>query len=126
MLVEIEVPFHEYDNIKKNTKAMSQIKRWIISAIREESLFVPLYVDKDENGSVIEDATGKSKAKIVRCVWSDEKQTKTSAVHADIIAQVIKDIFMEVPHLDLDTADLTKIMEMAWRKGYERAIKNYC
>ena len=65
---EIEVPFHEYKTKKLNKKAFSYIKRWLRDCFKNTSQlnFIPLYVEKDEDGCWIEDACSESKIKILK------------------------------------------------------------
>lgn len=46
-------------------------------------------------------------------------------IKREIVEKVLKEIFQEEPHLDPNTEDLLKIIEIAYRKGYEAAIKYY-
>tara|TARA_Y100000034_G_scaffold43496_3_gene53127 strand:- start:42850 stop:43056 length:207 start_codon:yes stop_codon:yes gene_type:complete len=59
--IEVEVPFHEYDTAAKNKKARQDIKNWLKESLRD---YIPLYVERDKNGSFIEDCSNKIKAKV--------------------------------------------------------------
>ena len=55
MIVEVAVPFYSYGTKRKDRAARSQIKRWILESMKGRC--VPLYVEGDESGAYIEDAT---------------------------------------------------------------------
>lgn len=63
VLVELEIPYEEYKTKAQNSRADASIRRWISETARSELSFIPLYVEKEPDGSYIEDCT--SKAKIV-------------------------------------------------------------
>ena len=60
ILIEIEASFHAYDSDAKNKRAKKHIETWIMDSIDRH---VPIYAEKDENGSYIEDCTRKIKVK---------------------------------------------------------------
>ena len=62
--VALDITFHEYDSRTKNRRAASHIKRWIKDTLDSHCSFIPIYVERDENGSYIEDCTRKSKIKV--------------------------------------------------------------
>jgi hypothetical protein len=47
------------------------------------------------------------------------------SIKQEIIMEVFRKIFQEDPYLDPATGDLLKIIEIAYRMGYEAAIQNY-
>lgn len=59
--IEIEAKYDPYSTEAKNIKADRQIKNWLRSLLDMEH--IPLYIDKDENGSAIEDCTRRLKVK---------------------------------------------------------------
>lgn len=60
--IEIEAKYYPYSTKAKNKKADAQIKKWIKSLLEFEH--IPLYIEKDENGSYIEDCTKQIKIKL--------------------------------------------------------------
>ena len=64
VLVELEVPYHEYKTKAQNNRAASQIRRWVRDTARNEFRFIPLYVEKEPNGSYFEDVTEKARMKV--------------------------------------------------------------
>lgn len=65
--VEIEVPFEPYKTAKLNRKAINHIKRWITEALQQDLSFIPLYIEKDEHGSSIEDCSCRTKFTVKTC-----------------------------------------------------------
>lgn len=61
---EIEVPFYAYDTKRLNEKAKREIKRWIKETLNNQLSYIPLWVEKDEYGTAIEDCAKKSKIKV--------------------------------------------------------------
>lgn len=61
----IEVPYCPYKNKKMNKKAEQCIKKWIKEILQSEASFIPLYVEKDDNGSAIEDCAKLSKIEVI-------------------------------------------------------------
>lgn len=66
VLVEIAVPYEEYSSKAKNDRAAAQITRHVREIAREELSFIPLCIDKNADGSCIEDCSGESKIVVKR------------------------------------------------------------
>ena len=64
--VYLEVPYHEYNTKAKNSKADAEIRRWVRETVQNELSFIPMYVEKEPDGSYIEDVTDKAKIKVKR------------------------------------------------------------
>lgn len=64
--IEITVPFHEYDSIRKTKKAIMEIEKNIKESINDNLNFIPFYIEKDTNGSFIEDCSRRTKIIIKR------------------------------------------------------------
>ncbi|MEE8113880.1 MAG: hypothetical protein V3T23_05950 [Nitrososphaerales archaeon] len=64
--VYLEVPYEGYSSKAKNNKADAEIRRWVRETAQNELSFIPLYVEKEPDGSYIEDVTDKSKIKVKR------------------------------------------------------------
>lgn len=62
--VQLVVPFLSYENDKMDRKAQRDIERWVKETMRNDLSFIPLYVEKGENGSPIEDSTRKAICKV--------------------------------------------------------------
>ena len=58
--ISLRVPFHGYKTNILNKRALEGILNWTRETIKNELRFIPLYVEKDEYGSFIEDVTLKS------------------------------------------------------------------
>ena len=65
--IELEIPYEEYKTKAMNNRAASQISRWSRDAARDHLSFIPLYVEKEADGSYIEDCTRKAKIVVTRC-----------------------------------------------------------
>jgi len=64
LVVQISVPFHKYGTKSDNRKAKAYIRRWVRETLQDQLSYIPLYVEKDRNGAVIEDSTQKIKIKV--------------------------------------------------------------
>lgn len=53
-LIRVDATFFEYPSGNKNKKAISFIEKYTRDILRYENS-VPIYIEKDENGSAIED-----------------------------------------------------------------------
>ena len=63
IVVELEIPYEEYDSEKTNRRAEKSMFRWVRDTVKESLNFVPFYPEKAENGSWIEDCSKKVKSK---------------------------------------------------------------
>ena len=66
---ELEVPFFSYEKKSLDKEAERQIKRWIKDAlagdvVTEGIRYIPLFVEKDEDGELFDDSTGRVKLKV--------------------------------------------------------------
>lgn len=61
----IEVEFESYGNKRLDQKAIGCINKYILATLKNECGHIPLYIQKDENGSVLEDATKKLKIQVI-------------------------------------------------------------
>ena len=65
ILIEITTEFESYDNDELNELAFQDIREYV-----EESFdvlgYIPLYVEKNEHGSWIEDSTSEVKTKVLK------------------------------------------------------------
>lgn len=64
--LRIIAPFHTYGDKKRDKKALIQIKRYIEEKVKEECNFLPLHIDKDQDGHAIEDCTRKTSVKLTK------------------------------------------------------------
>lgn len=64
IVVTIEVPFYSYENKKLDDLARREIKRWIKETVENELSYIPMYVEKDNHGSYLEDCSRKTKISI--------------------------------------------------------------
>lgn len=64
--IQLSVPFKAYKDAALNNKALRQIKKYAKSVIAEQVNFVPLYVEKDRAGKVLEDCSKKTSVKITK------------------------------------------------------------
>lgn len=62
--VYLEVPYEGYSSKTKNEQAERQIRRWVRETVQNELSFIPMYVEKESDGSYIEDVTNKSKIRV--------------------------------------------------------------
>lgn len=69
LLASIEISYYPYKNKKKNKKAETDIVRWVRSSL-EDINYIPLYIEREENGSAIEDITQKARIKI----WTKKRK----------------------------------------------------
>ena len=65
LTLEIEVQFHGYKTKRLNQKARTGIRKWIRDAAQHHLCFIPMYVEKGEDGSLIEDCSSRTKIKIL-------------------------------------------------------------
>ena len=56
--IEITAEYHKYDKEVTNRSADKHIRRWIKESMNDLR-HIPIYAEKDENGSYIEDCTRK-------------------------------------------------------------------
>lgn len=63
--IEIDVDFSPYDTKRKNERAETSIRAWVLEVVRDSCSYIPMYIERDCNGSMIEDCTKKSRIKIV-------------------------------------------------------------
>lgn len=66
--LRISAPFSTYGDRKLDKKALKQIKRYIEEKVKDECNFLPLYVNKDENGEYIEGCTRKTSVKLTKAM----------------------------------------------------------
>jgi hypothetical protein len=66
VIIEAKVPFYSYDTVNKNRRACSDIKRWLMETLRNEAEYIPLYIEEDKHGTMIEDCTQKAIFKIIK------------------------------------------------------------
>ncbi len=64
LVITVEVPFHDYGSNTKNKKVKGGVRRWIREVLRNEATYIPLYIERDEHGNIIEDTSGKAKYKV--------------------------------------------------------------
>ena len=57
---ELEIPYESYSNLSLYKKAEKSILNWI-KGMFIDCFNIPLYIEKDDDGSYIEDCTGKIK-----------------------------------------------------------------
>ena len=62
-MASIEIPYHQYKAKKKNKRAETSIIRWAKDYLNALN-YVPLYIERDKNGSAIEDTTEMARIKI--------------------------------------------------------------
>ncbi len=58
----VEVSFHPYPTVRENRQAQKDIAKWIKDTLFQQ--WIPLYVQEDEGGAVIEDAAGPTKVRV--------------------------------------------------------------
>jgi hypothetical protein len=56
---QIKCPYESYDKKHLDKKAEKSIIFWLEDTLKSECSYVPMYVEKDENGSFIEDCTSQ-------------------------------------------------------------------
>lgn len=54
-VIEVEYAWDPFTTKQKNQRAANALKRWLHDLIDFEAAGPPLFIDKDENGSAIED-----------------------------------------------------------------------
>ena len=63
MIVNLDVTctfktsFHSYKSAAKNKRAVNAIKKWVRETLENECSYIPIYVETDGHGSVIEDTS---------------------------------------------------------------------
>lgn len=62
--VEVEVSFNSYPEKQQNKAAKRAILKWIEDTLKNECEYIPLYVEKDDSGGMIEDTTQNTKVKV--------------------------------------------------------------
>lgn len=66
IVCEFEVPFVEYETEKENQRAINSLQRWIKSMLTEDGAYIPLFVNKDDNGAYFDECSRKVKNVKVR------------------------------------------------------------
>lgn len=54
--IEVKTSFDSYKTKRKDNTAIKHIRKWIVDSIKG-SCPIPLYIEKDSNGSFIEEMT---------------------------------------------------------------------
>lgn len=62
--VSIFIEYEKYPTKKMNLSAKRQIRAWIKYTLNNEAGYIPFYVEQNENGSIIEACTRKTKIKL--------------------------------------------------------------
>lgn len=62
--VTLQTSFCSYENQAKDKKVLKQIAKYVKETLQNEASFIPLYIEKDEHGSAIEDSSKKSSIEI--------------------------------------------------------------
>jgi hypothetical protein len=66
VVVEMNVSFESYNDKAKDGKAKNQIRKFVRDVL-DDCSYIPLYVERDDDGSDIEDVTHSTRIKITEC-----------------------------------------------------------
>lgn len=64
LVCEIEVPYNGYSSKSKNAKVDNYITRWVKETLKNECMFIPFYVERDEYGAFVEGCSKKTIIKV--------------------------------------------------------------
>lgn len=64
--VDLEIEFNAYTTQRKNIRAAKHLRKWVEDTVKElvGNDSIPLYIEKDENGSAIEEYATGTKANV--------------------------------------------------------------
>jgi len=65
-MIFVEYAWDPYTTVQKNKRAAVALERWLHDLIHFEAAGPPLFIDKDENGSAIEDYAERVSLTVVR------------------------------------------------------------
>lgn len=62
---EVVLSFEQYGNEELDNIAKKQIQRYVKDILMDQLTYIPIYVEKDENGALIEDCTKRTIIKFI-------------------------------------------------------------
>lgn len=62
--IDVSVMFEEYASKRMNKSVEKQIRTWLKDTLNNCAAYIPFYVEEDDNGSMVECCTRRTKVKV--------------------------------------------------------------